>query len=225
MARGVGLATAPARLAGRGLGALLLVGLVFCLLAPARAMPGWGASDSGAGPLPRPLAEVVVYRNLTCFNYRVTGPRHCARWRVSVRRDGSLAWSIRVTNIALIKDTFEDTLVFMPALRRQWMQILEKGRRWSRIARSHQVDLEKPLGRIGQTTSAVFVSSNRGGYCAVRFANQGWTDKGPVYMYVPYEQDRYSPVSMATFLRNLARAGVRLEGEEKKYRQEQELFK
>ena len=204
---------------------LALLGLGLLLPATARAKAGWGASDSGAGPVPKPMAQVVVYRNITCFNYRITGPRHCARWRVSVRSDGSLAWSVRVTNIALTRDTFEDTLIFMPSLRRQWARILEKGRQWSRIAVSKQLDMEKPIGRIGQTTSAVFVSSNRGGYCAVRFANQGWTDKGPIYMYVPYEQDRYSPVSMATFLKNLAGAKVALERIQKKYRQEQDLFK
>ena len=204
---------------------LLALGLVLCLSAPARAQLGWGASDSGPGPVPRPVPQVVVYRNLTCFNYRVTGPRHCARWWVSVRKDGTLAWSIRVTNIAMSRDTFEDTLVFVPSLRRDWARILEKGRRWSRIAVSKKVDMEKPLGRIGRTTSAVFVSSNRGGYCAVRFGNQGWTDKGPVYMYVPYEQDRYSPVSISAFLRNLARAEILLQREEKQRRQQQELFK
>ncbi len=225
MTRGSGLPCTLACRAKKGLPVLAVLGLLLCLVGPAWAKAGWGASDSGAGPVPGPRREVVVYRNLTCFNYRITAPRHCARWRVSVRSDGTLAWSIRVTNIALSKDTFEDTLVFMPSLRRQWARILEKGRQWSRIAISKKVNLEKPLGRIGQTTSAVFVSSNQGGYCAVRFANQGWTDKGPVYMYVPYEQDRYSPVSMATFLQNLARAEVQLEREAKKYRQEQELFK
>ena len=195
----------------------LLGALLWASAAPA-------APAAGAEVAPPPQTEVVVYRNITCFNKRKMGPRHCASWRVRVRADRFLVWSIAVTNIEITRETFDDSQVYGPGLRRLWVRALKKGLEWAKTARKRRVNMEKKILSIDKDTTAVFVSTNHGGWCAVRFGMEGWIEALPVYMYVPFEEDRYSRVSIDAFLRNLDGADRKIKKMLAEKRRKEALF-
>ena len=168
---------------------------------------------------------VLLYNNLDCFNINETGPRYCAEWRLRGLEEGKISWQVMVYAIHRSTEVFNSHKILTQEDVKQWLKALNTGLKWSHTARQKRVDVTKTIATLPGGIEAAFVSGSEGGYCAVRIHNPAWTEKAPLYMYVPYMENTRQKGSISDMIAALKSASKQVRLFVKHKREQQALFK
>lgn len=189
---------------------LLIWGIVGLMLATAACSSKRGQEGTGEPELFSQSGmqsyNINLYHDVNCFSFPPRTDRLCAAWRLEIRSDRRMVWSVELTDVSQKNKLFADTVILSPRARRDWAQALKIALEWSRTAAKERVNIVKEIGVMEGGARAVFVSEDRGGVCAVHFSRDGWTPLGSVYMKVPDSEGPLSGQSIETLLKRLNQA-------------------
>ena len=207
---------------------LLILGLLVLLAATAACSSKRGGDEAGARELFAQSGaqsyNINLYNDVNCFAFPPRPGRLCAAWRLEIRSDRRMVWSVEITDVGQKSKVFADTIILSPRARRDWIAALKTGLEWSRTAAKEQVNIVKEIGVMEGGARAVFVSENRGGICAVHFSRDGWTPMGAVYMKVPDSEGPLSGQSIETLLKRLNQADDEIDSRQDGKRPRKAIF-
>ena len=180
----------------------------------------WGAA-ARAQDQPR----LLIHTGFNCFNYKAQEIRYCADWRIHALPGSRFNWSLLVYNIDRTKEKFSGDKTYDVSTRAQWLLALDTGLKWAAIARRERTDIEKRIAQVSEDTVADFVSTQEGRQAAVRFYKRDWTTEGPVYMYVPYEDDPRAKGSIRALIRAFGQCDANIKKMQETRSHKESLFK